>query len=199
MKRCSKCGVEKQLKDFYRDKTKKDGHQALCKECRKERTRKNNIYVAKKGHHRTLEQRERMSLAHLGYEPWNKGSGGCKRGHDPSLYIRLPSGVYVCLGCTRENGAKYREKNRNRIRINNRVKRYGITIEQLKNFWNAQEGTCAICGEMLDKKKYRIDHNHTSGKVRGLLCSSCNAAIGLLKDSPEVISNAVRYLKNAGD
>lgn len=197
LKRCNKCGIEKLLKDFWRDKTKKDGYQPICKECRKKRKKENDIYIAENGYKRTPEQRERMSSGHLGQEPWNKDLGGCKRGHDPSLYVRMPSGVYVCLGCKRENGAKYREKNKKHILIMNRIGRYGITMGEFKALWEKQKGFCAICEEVLDKNKYRIDHDHASGKVRGLLCSSCNAAIGLLKDSPEIISNAARYVEDA--
>ena len=199
LKRCNKCRIEKSLKDFSRDKTKKDGYQPTCKECRKKYQRENHISISENGYKRTSEQRERMRSGHLGQEPWNKGLGGCKKGHDPSLYVCLPSGVYTCLGCKRENGAKYREKNRKDINFKNRISRYRITIEEFETLWIKQKGNCAICKEMLDKKKYRIDHNHTSGKVRGLLCTSCNTAIGLLQDSPKITSNAARYLEDARD
>jgi hypothetical protein len=43
-----------------------------------------------------------------------------------------------------------------------------------------------------------VDHNHTTGKVRGLLCSSCNGALGLFKDNPEVVAAALLYLKDYG-
>lgn len=128
--------------------------------------------------------------------PWNKGTGGCKRGHDPSLYVCLPSGVFVCLECKRENGAKYRLKNREHINLSNRLGRYNITLEEFKALWKKQNGTCAICGDRFQKKKYRIDHNHDTGEVRGILCTSCNSGLGLFNDSPEILLRAAEYLSN---
>ncbi len=45
-----------------------------------------------------------------GEPPWNKGTGGCRRGHDPSLYIKSKGGVEFCLGCKRENNANYKKR-----------------------------------------------------------------------------------------
>lgn len=134
-----------------------------------------------------------------GEPPWNKGTGGCKRGHDPSLWVCPPSGVPVCLGCKRENGAKYRAKNKKQILFKNRLARYGMSLEEFNILWERQKGTCAICGTQFENEDYRIDHDHNTGEVRGLLCVTCNAGIGLLKDSPEVLANAVRYLYGNGD
>ena len=137
----------------------------------------------------------RDHLFHRGQQSWNKGTGGCKRGHDPSLYVPMPgSGVYVCLGCKRENCAKYRSKNRKTINLNNRVGRYEITIEDYENMFTLQNGCCAICGIPIKKENCRIDHSHETGKVRGLLCISCNTGIGLMQDSPLVLMKAFEYL-----
>ena len=195
-KTCNRCGTLKDLDEFSRDKTRKDGYQTICKACIRERTQENTISIENNGYIRTIEQRRRMSSSHRGQIPWNKGTGGCKNGHDPSLYVCLPSGVFVCLGCKRINGKKYRAGNREKLSIKNRVARYNMSLEELDELWSKQNGRCAICNGTLDTKKYCIDHDHSSGKVRGLLCSSCNTAIGLLKDSPEIICNAMRYLKN---
>lgn len=131
-----------------------------------------------------------------GISPWNKGSGGCKKGHDPSRYVPMPgSGVYVCLDCKRENGKKYRDANRKEINMKNRVGRYGISVADYKAMERKQGGKCAICGDPLDKVTTRIDHDHETGEVRGLLCASCNTGIGLLKDSIDVLESAKRYLK----
>ena len=130
-----------------------------------------------------------------GQSPWNKGTGGCKRGHDPSFYKRLPSGVFVCLACKRENGAKYRNKNRKSISLKNRVRRYNISYEDFKFMWELQKGCCPICGvEFKNEDSCRIDHDHATGKVRGLLCPACNTGIGLLKDSPDILIKASEYL-----
>jgi hypothetical protein len=74
--------------------------------------------------------------------------------------------------------------------------RYGITVEEYEQIWYSQNGCCAICGiaEKELKKKLHIDHNHTTGRIRGLLCSNCNIAIGLLKDDIVRLSKAIEYL-----
>jgi len=152
--------------------------------------------LPKIGYKFTPEQLRNMSLGHIGQVAWNKGNGGCKQGHDPNLYVAMPSGVKVCLGCKRKNGAKYRAKNREQIRLKTRLGRYNISIDDFQVLWHKQNGLCAICGKSLEGIKYRIDHDHNTTLVRGLLCVSCNTGIGFLKDSPEVLTNAARYLTN---
>jgi len=69
---------------------------------------------------------------------------------------------------------------------------YGITIEDYDEMVEAQEGRCLICIEPTDKLV--VDHDHETGKVRGLLCSACNTGIGHLKDSTERLFSAIDYL-----
>ena len=73
--------------------------------------------------------------------------------------------------------------------------KYGITLEQYNEMHQAQDDCCKICNNKTDKLV--VDHCHTTGEIRGLLCSTCNSAIGLLKEDPKVISNAIEYLKSA--
>jgi hypothetical protein len=80
--------------------------------------------------------------------------------------------------------------------------RYGLTVDQYEEMYEAQGGKCAICeqaetslGNNGEIKMLAIDHDHETGKVRGLLCNNCNRAIGLLKDDVEVLLNAVAYLR----
>jgi hypothetical protein len=62
-----------------------------------------------------------------------------------------------------------------------RCKLYGITTEQLKKMESDQEGKCAICGEVPKGKGFQIDHSHRTGKVRGLLCVTCNMKLGSIE------------------
>ena len=76
-----------------------------------------------------------------------------------------------------------------------RVK-YNMTREDRQNLIDQQNGQCAICGYFFKSEKHtHIDHCHTTNKIRGILCSYCNVALGFLKDSPEIIENAAKYLK----
>jgi len=70
---------------------------------------------------------------------------------------------------------------------------YGITIDDYASLVESQESKCAICNET--PKTLYVDHNHETGKVRGLLCMKCNAGLGLFKDKQSNLQNAVAYLQ----
>jgi hypothetical protein len=78
---------------------------------------------------------------------------------------------------------------------------YNLTETSFRHIWRRQEGKCAICGIHEDDyqketgRKFCIDHDHSDGRVRGLLCRRCNLAIGLLEDNPDTIKAAAVYLE----
>jgi hypothetical protein len=82
-----------------------------------------------------------------------------------------------------------------------RLRKYGITIEQMEATMKKQGGACAICGEKDASRGLHfpvIDHCHGTGKFRGILCGKCNKGIGLLMDSPKLLKAAARYLERNG-
>ena len=82
-----------------------------------------------------------------------------------------------------------------------RTRRYGITPEQYDKMLLAQHNQCKIClveFGALRVKKASIDHDHNTKRVRGLLCSRCNSAIGMLRDSAFNLQRAIAYLKWSG-
>lgn len=106
-----------------------------------------------------------------------------------------------CLNAVRDAYYKANpEKNRERS-----IKQhYGLSMQQLELLYKEQKGSCAICGkhlELYSKDKTasldvaRVDHDHTTGKVRGLLCNHCNIGIGHMKDNVVLLRNAVKYLE----
>lgn len=72
-------------------------------------------------------------------------------------------------------------------------KKYGISLEEYRNQCTIRCNVCDICDTQV--RTLHVDHNHTTGKIRGYLCGSCNRGIGLLKDSAQVCYNASQYLK----
>lgn len=76
--------------------------------------------------------------------------------------------------------------------------RYGLSVASYNLLLHMQAGGCAICGTVPSKKKLHVDHNHATGKVRGLLCSNCNVSIGLLYDNPALLDKAAIYLRKGG-
>ena len=72
--------------------------------------------------------------------------------------------------------------------------KYNLSLEKYQQMLEDQNGCCAICGL---KPDYRlcVDHRHDTGKVRGLLCRTCNKAIGQLGDTPDGLKRALKYLE----
>lgn len=77
---------------------------------------------------------------------------------------------------------------------------YGIDIEEFDRIWSSQGETCAVCeGRHSDSARNRrptVDHDHKTGRVRGLLCFTCNTSIGKLGDTYEALQRAADYLKD---
>jgi len=83
------------------------------------------------------------------------------------------------------------------------LRQYGLTPDCFNSMWLEQDGKCAICQCAMAPRGRRkdaaaVDHNHATGKVRGLLCRGCNHGIGNLKDDPEVLKRAIQYLEQNG-
>jgi hypothetical protein len=77
-------------------------------------------------------------------------------------------------------------------------KDYGITIEEYNALFEKQKGACAICREHQSKlsRPLAVDHDHKTGKVRGLLCDKCNHGLGQFKDSYDSLMAAANYIFN---
>lgn len=82
------------------------------------------------------------------------------------------------------------------------LKKYGLSLEDYNNMLVVQHGVCVICGD-LEKTSHStglvhnlsVDHNHQTGKVRGLLCHHCNTGLGGFKDNILLLEKAIQYLK----
>lgn len=118
----------------------------------------------------------------------------------------------VCVNCNERPQKAYASSNKYRpicskcdrllygqkSDFNHKVRQigYDITIEQHEVLKQEQNNLCAICGNApKTNKRLAIDHDHTTGKVRGLLCDKCNCGLGLFKDSTELLLRAIKYLE----
>jgi Recombination endonuclease VII len=125
--------------------------------------------------------------------------------------------AYPQLSHLRANSPEYqrrwRELNKERI-VHYRLKRpkyssdwyqdyalkrfYGITLDEYRRLLKKQNNACAICKKPERGKRFKrlsVDHDHETGKVRGLLCSSCNRSLGLMEEDPKALRAAARYLE----
>jgi hypothetical protein len=89
------------------------------------------------------------------------------------------------------NNRKWREKHPEKMAAIRRRYLYGITQEEFEKLYDRQDGLCAICRV---KKASHLDHDHDSGKIRGLLCGGCNRGLGLFEDSVKNLRSAINYL-----
>jgi hypothetical protein len=72
---------------------------------------------------------------------------------------------------------------------------YGITVNQYLDILSSQNGVCKICYKKCKtKSRLSVDHDHNTGRVRGLLCNRCNRALGMFEDDTELLLSAVAYL-----
>jgi hypothetical protein len=93
----------------------------------------------------------------------------------------------------KRNAARPAKKRADR---NGHLKRkYGITVEQYEEMFEAQGGVCYICKKPRpEDRTLHVDHDHATGEIRGLLCFRCNNALGDFDDDPELLQNAADYL-----
>ena len=110
----------------------------------------------------------------------------------------------TCKNCTvaenldhyHNKGGKEKQKQRS---FKNNLKKYGITPEIYQQLFKKQEGKCAICSSSevsVARRSYNlfVDHDHATGKVRGLLCHHCNAGLGHYRDNTATLQKAIEYL-----
>ncbi len=106
----------------------------------------------------------------------------------------------LCKDCLKKTRVRYSKEYNKNIRLKSD---FGITLEEYTEMLKAQNYVCAICFQPETKTDRRspgvictlsVDHCHTTGEIRGLLCNNCNRCLGLLKDSPIVLQSAIDYL-----
>jgi hypothetical protein len=126
----------------------------------------------------------------------------CPKNHDTNIVGRIHGQCYECRKNyqrlynqrpeQKEAVKKWSSVNKDhrKNRVYQRI--YGITLADYWRMYKEQDGHCAICTKQMSLV---VDHNHQTGRVRGLLCGSCNRGIGYLGDDPIRLQRASEYLK----
>jgi len=124
----------------------------------------------------------------------------CKQGHNlAETRKRKPSGQTYCFEYNRKRTdlnrlarpvewARYQKKA-------NLKRYYGISPEIYDDLYSKQNGVCAICFKSSGNRALAVDHDHVSGRVRGLLCGRCNTGLGNFLDNKTFLAQAIEYLK----
>lgn len=191
---CNECGIEKPESAFrlrqcinYREK--------VCEECRKKKPYCSNEQ-ARINYKKRIERFKEDCKREI-----YKKCGQCKRTKHISEFAKDGSGS--CRKCKNAYMRQWNEKNREAETKYQLKFKFGITLDKYNEILVSQNGKCAICENeeiAVDHrtKKIRrlaVDHCHEAGKVRGLLCSKCNRALGGVNESVEILESMIKYLK----
>jgi hypothetical protein len=174
---CGRCKIEKLVECFSKCKNHKSGYDWQCKDCHRQWRKENKEYIDLKRKEWALAHPKKVKRAQRNWT---------KRNRDKILKRN------------REIRAEHPERARN-----HHLKfAFGITLDDYNKMFQTQNGLCAICGQpetKIDKQKNKlrvlsVDHNHTTGQIRSLLCDRCNLGIAFFKDNAEILSSASNYL-----
>lgn len=191
---------------FTKDRSRKNGYRTRCKECKKKTKGTKRFFVMN-------EEGRECTICGI-FKPWNDfhvhkntryGYRGqckdCKRildGKKKKKHYVINELGRQCTVCkefkvwnefSRLKKVSYGYASQCRDCI--RAKIYGLTYVQFQVLKARSGGQCEICGK---KGRLAIDHDHETGKVRGLLCDACNFLIGLANDDVDILTSAITYL-----
>jgi hypothetical protein len=180
-KSCTSCDREKSVSLFARNKRTRDGYCSWCKECHAKQSldyyRRNREKVAKYASARAKlpEVKARRRVIQKRYAK------------------KHPERVAA-------SNKAWRESNRVKVKeqlYNNWLKRnYGITRIEYEELLRSQDGRCAICRTLpTTQRRLAVDHDHDTGKIRGILCDQCNVGLGNFRESAAMLKAAAVYIR----
>ena len=113
-----------------------------------------------------------------------------------------------CKNCTKKQIEKHRQEHpevrrqhfiahKERFRAEQRERKYRLNPTRWAMLYAKQKGCCAICHRSVSVARMHTDHNHQTDKVRGLLCGTCNTALGHFHDSTLLLESAIAYLRGS--
>ena len=183
VKQCTKCKECKPLDDFYNKSKSKDGKSHWCKICDSEDN--------KKWHEKNVDRSRQNKRVWAKKNP-DKVKESSKKSHEKEQKFKPDQARARRNRWKRENPEKHELSH-----LKNRLKKeYGLTLEEYYAMRDKQNGCCALCGknEAEIDRRLDVDHDHVTGKVRGLLCGRCNKALGLFDDKANVLLKASSYV-----
>ncbi len=193
---CSACKIELPTTAFGKDKHESDGLTSACKKCRSvslrasyARNRQARIAQAKAAR---LANIEKERARYKKYDEEHKEQKKEARQQREST----PEGRAKANARMRE--WRQTETGR-RSNFNQDLKqRCGMTIEQYDEAYERQQGCCKICGShhpQYSEGRLTVDHCHSGGHFRALLCGTCNAALGMFREDENILMSAINYVR----
>ena len=187
-KRCRDCGEVKPLDAFSPSKKNKDGRTSYCKPCFRVR------------HQRYRDERAvaagRVPPARRVLAPGTAYCRDCDQVKSLAEFgtrTGARSGrLAYCRSCHNVRKDESRKRVHGGSRAYHLKRRYGITEVEYDEMVQAQGGLCAVCRE---RPVQHVDHDHVTGRVRGVLCFCCNQGLGNFRDRADIMSAAIEYLQ----
>ena len=187
MLKCSDCEKTLGFTNFNRNRTTRRGYSYVCKTCLKLEQKKRKSDISKEEAEAFLEK--------LNGEGKEYKCSKC-------LYTKLAGEFYY----KRDRGNVYVNTTacRECTKAKQRLTSFGISAEKYEEMLMSQDSKCAICSIHIDEyrktsqnnKVFAVDHCHSTGSIRGLLCCKCNRGLGYFKDDPALLHKAISYLKD---
>lgn len=214
MKKCTKCGEEKGLGEFNKNKTTKDYLHSWCKKClaqyyynhQTQRIKYSREY--KQTHQEAVikyYQTHKQEI--IQYYQVHKKANAEKRKqyyqlHREEIVAYKKQYYQAHQGRMIEKKRQYRLTHKKIILGKHYKYRYGLNYEEVSVMLNKQEGRCLICNKDIvlmghASNSAYVDHDHKTNKIRGLLCHNCNSLLGNAKDSIIILLKAATYLQNS--
>lgn len=122
--------------------------------------------------------------------------GRCKVCHNAATTARHEAARAADPSYHSKRSSVWRQANPERVRASHLRRVYGITVFQYETMLADQGHACAICRNSFVKTPL-VDHDHFTGRIRGLLCASCNNVLGLVRDSSDRLRRAALYLEDS--
>ena len=215
MKKCSRCYTSLEEAQFCKCASSADGLHSWCASCRKQYRIDNKEQINKKSkeyselNKEAILKRSRENHAkhrdkelELGRAYYYKNKDKVKA----SLALRadkiseLQKKYYLAnKEQLNEKQRDYHRNNKPKARDRKLQRAFGLTLEEYNNKLSNQNNICAICGGVDNDRSLAVDHDHTTGKIRDLLCKSCNLILGRVKEDTSILENMVAYLKRHKD
>ncbi|MEJ7873163.1 MAG: endonuclease VII domain-containing protein [Rubrobacteraceae bacterium] len=185
-KRCSRCKESKDGSEFSLARRSRDELQPWCKVCYA-------VYKTDSGYSKSLQELHKVkhndTFYQLAYsEQRSKRCPECGQTKSVKEFYRQRSSsgrfAAYCKPCDVQKTGRSARK-----------RKYGVAVAEYDDLLLKQDGRCAICKRLpYTKKGLVVDHCHQTGAIRGILCSRCNSALGMLDDSPALLERALEYL-----
>lgn len=204
-RKCTKCTKEKPLEKFSKAPRGKYGRKASCKECDAARWQSGwysrALPTAEVKARLDARRGEGKTCRKCGKEKPRTEFAIARQGkHGPIL-------KRICKPCASAQQSAWAQQTADGVSNNRRLKiksAYGLTTKQYARLLESQGGLCAVCrqeetwesgGRLMTMP---VDHCHSTGRIRGVVCNRCNRSMGLLRDDPSCIRRAIDYLRSSG-